>query len=280
MPISDADGDGLDPANFTKNDVVSVVVTVTDTPGAPARILRADVKVENSPPKVTLVNCVVAAAASPPAVEARVQAVDPDGDVPTFTYRWFKNGNPIDGAKDATLPLKFAGRGDQVTVEVVAHDDESESPPVRSEAMVVENRPPAFTSSPPAPQAADVAFQYQAQASDPDGDKLHYEMVNGPFGMTMSKDGSISWTLPQGDQHQGDFAVSIRALDPNGGAATQDFTIHLDPPVVQTTRTTVASSSSGVNLGSGTPASTAQSAPQQTWHVIRHSYFTDTTASH
>ncbi|MGH7742206.1 MAG: hypothetical protein ACRENS_09310, partial [Candidatus Eiseniibacteriota bacterium] len=282
MPISDAESDGLEPSNFTKGDEVSVVVTIADPAGGPDRVLHADVKVENSPPKVTSVSCVIAAAPSAPAVEARVQAVDPDGDTPTFTYRWFKNGNQIDGAKDATLPLKLAGRGDQVTVEVVAHDDESASTPVRSDAMVVENRPPLFTSTPGAPQQADVEFKYQASATDPDGDPLHYELVSGPFGMSMSKDGGLSWELPQGDQHQGDFNVRIRALDPNGGEATQDFAIHLDPPIIQTTRTTVQTASSGVNMNPSSPnASTAQSAPQSTWRVVRHTYFSgDTTANH
>lgn len=278
LAITEVEGDGLDPSFFAKNDEIEMAVTITDPAGGPERTLHADVKVENSPPKLLSVNCVIAAAPSEPAVEARVQCLDPDGDTPTFTYRWFKNGKPIDGAQGATLPLAQAGRGDQVTVEVVAHDDASESTPRRSETIVVENRPPQFTSTPGAPQANDVAFEYQAEAKDPDGDALHYEMVSGPLGMAVSQNGSITWTLPQGDQHQGDFAVRIRALDPNGGQATQDFSIHLDPPIVRTTSTTVRTTSSGTNM-TAAPASSGQP-PQPTWHVVRHSYFTDTTANH
>ena len=280
LPIEGAESDGLEPTNFTKNDEVSVVVTISDPTGGAARVLHADVRVENSPPKVSSVECVIAAAPSVPAAEARVQVIDADGDVPTFTFRWFKNGKEIDGAKAATLPLEHVDRGDQLIVEVVAHDEVSASTPVRSNTVVVENRPPQFTSTPGAPQQADIAFQYQAKAEDPDGDAVRYELVSGPLGMSISSEGNLSWQLPQGDQHQGDFLVKIRALDPNGGEARQDFSIHLDPPIVQTARTTVRTTSSGVVMGSDAAAGTPGAPQQPTWHVIRHSYFADTTANH
>jgi hypothetical protein len=277
-PIPDAESDGLEPTNFSKNDEVSVVVTITEPAGAAARVLHADVKVENSPPKVTGVSCVIGAAASAPAAEARVQVIDPDGDVPSFTFRWFKNGKLIEGAQDATLPLANVRRGDQLIVEVVAHDQDSASTPVKSNTMVVEDSPPQFTSTPGAPQQADVEFVYQAKATDPDGDALKYELVSGPSGMSVSNEGTLTWAVPQGDQHQGEFPVRIRAMDPNGGEATQDFTIHLDAPIIQTASTRVRTTSSGVDLG--VPAAGEQAAPQPTWHVIRHTYFADTTAGH
>ena len=279
IPIADAESDGLEPSNFSKNDQVSVVVTITDPSSGAARVLHADVKVENSPPKVTGVSCVIEAAASAPAAEARVQVIDPDGDVPSFTFRWFKNDKLIEGAGDPTLPLAHVRRGDQLMVEVVAHDEASASTPVKSNTMVVENSPPQFTSTPGAPQQADVEFMYQAKATDPDGDALKYELVSGPSRMSVSNEGTLTWAVPQGDQHQGDFPVRIRAMDSNGGEATQDFTIHLDAPVIQTASTRVRTTSSGVNLG--TPAAGDQAAPPQpTWHVVRHSYFADTTANH
>lgn len=277
--IEEATADGLEPTYFTKGDQVAVVVTITDPAGGPDRLLHADVMVGNSPPKVTSVECVIAAGGTP-AAEARPQAIDPDGDPMTYTYRWFENGKLIEGAQGATLPLEKAGRGEQLTVEVVAHDGTDDSTPVKSNTMVVENRPPQFTSSPGAPQPADVAFSYQAQAVDPDNDKLHYELEHGPPGMVVSSEGSVTWTLPQGDAHQGDFQVRIRALDPNGGEATQDFVIHLDPPLVQTTATRVRTTSAGTNMNTGTDAQPAGTPQQPTWHVIRHSYFQDTTAAH
>lgn len=273
LPLRDAVGDGLEPTFFTKNDEISVVVTIADPKGGPARVLHADVKVVNSPPRVTSVSVLAGSAPGEPTVEARPQAIDPDGDTPTFTYRWFKNGQVIDGATNSTLPLKLAGRGSKLVCEVVAHDGEADSPPVKSEAMAVENRPPQFTSSPGAPAQTDVTFQYQAHADDPDGDPVKYDLVSGPSGMSVSPDGLVSWMLPTGDQRQGDYAARIRAKDPNGGEATQDFTVHLEAPIVQTSTTTVRTTSAGVGMGGGSGASGTQAPPQPLWHVVRHSYF-------
>lgn len=279
MTITEATGDGLEPGNFTKGDQVAVVVTISDPAGGAPRVLHADVTVGNSPPKVMAVECVIAAGASPMA-EARTQAVDPDGDAMTYSYRWFKNGKLVDGATSATLPLEHVGRGDQVIAEVVANDGTSASTPVKSPSMVVENRPPQFTSTPGAPQQTDATYHYQAQATDPDGDKLHYELVSGPLGMSVSAEGDVSWPIPQGDQHQGDFQVKIRALDPNGGEASQDFVLHLDAPTVQTTTTRVRTTSAGINMNGDASAQPAGAAPQPTWHVIRHSYFSGDSAGH
>jgi|GEM_PF-601314 len=284
LPLSDVGGAELAPSYFVKNDIVSVVVTITDPAGGKARVLHADVKVANSPPKVTSVSCLISDKPGEPSLEARTEAVDPDGDTPTFTYRWFKDGSLIDGQTAATLPLKLAGRGTKVVVEAVAHDDESASAPVKSAAMVVENRPPQFTSSPVAPGPNDATFQYQAQATDPDGDPLKYEIVSGPSGMSISKDGMVSWVLPTGEARQGDYPARIKAKDPNGGEAMQEFTVHLDAPIVQTSTTTIHTTSSGVIMA-GDPAQasgTTQSPPQPIWHVVRHSYFTsgDSSASH
>jgi hypothetical protein len=227
--IYDAVSDGLDPTNFSKNDEITVAVTTTDPGSGATKTLRAKVVVENSPPKIVSATLSPVTESGTAEIRANVEAVDPDHDTPTYTYRWFKNDAVVDNATGATLPMSGVARGDRVTVEVVAHDDVSASAPVRTQPFSIDNRPPVFSSQPMAPSPRDVSFQYHATATDPDGDALRYSLASGPDDMRVDPDGTVSWTLPTGDQRKGDFPVRLRATDSKGGEATQDFTIHLEP---------------------------------------------------
>jgi hypothetical protein len=163
-------------------------------------------------------------------VQTTVSSTDPDGDRVTYEYRWFKNGTLIAGAAGPSLPASDFARGDKVSAEVVASDGQGKSAPVRADPVGLENHPPQFTSQPYAPGAKDDAFHYRAIATDADGDSLRYELVQGPSGMTVDPYGNVSWTLPPRESRRGDQPVVIRASDPAGGQATQEFTIHLDAP--------------------------------------------------
>jgi hypothetical protein len=228
--IADAGTDGLDPSRFSKNDVIAVTVTAPAPSGGKARTLQAEVRVVNTPPKLTGANLATSTASGAPVLQANVECADPDGDVPSYDYRWFKNGAPVDDLTGASLPLTRLARGDRVVVEVVARDDVSSSTPLRSDPYTVGNRPPQFSSQPNAPRSSDASFEYQAVAKDPDGDPLQYELVSGPAGMTVDPGGIVHWSLPSGTLRRGAFPVRIRATDSKGGEATQDFTIRLDPP--------------------------------------------------
>ncbi|MFI5372847.1 MAG: Ig-like domain-containing protein [Candidatus Eisenbacteria bacterium] len=228
--IADASTDGLDPTHFSKNDQIAVAVSAPDPAGGAVRTLTASVLVVNTPPKVVRVTLAFSTPSGAPEIQANVESVDPDGDAPTYTYRWLKDGAPIADASGSSLPLTHLARGDRVTVEVVARDDVSSSLPVRSEPMALDNRPPVFSSQPYAPRPTDVDFRYQATATDPDGDPLHYDLVDGPPGMLVDSSGSVYWLLPTGSLRHGDYPVRIRATDSKGGEATQDFTVHLDSP--------------------------------------------------
>jgi hypothetical protein len=144
-----------------------------------------------------------------------------------------RNGALMEAETGPSLPMDSLALGDQVAVEVVASDGESESPPVRGESAPLQNRPPRFTSQPVAPGPADSEFRYRAVASDQDQDPLRYELVSGPSGMAVNPDGNVIWTVPAGAGRRGEYAVTIRAADSKGGAATQQFTIRLDPPVAK-----------------------------------------------
>jgi hypothetical protein len=229
LAIADADTRSLDPSQFAKGDRIEAIVTAFDPSGRTSRTLNAQVLVVNSPPRISRVSISMVTGSGAAQLQANVECADPDGDKPVYSYHWFRNDHPIDGATGATLSPTAYARGDRVVAEVVASDEQSQSPPVRSEPFSVEDRPPQFTSQPYAPRPSDTEFHYQAVASDPDGETLRYELVNGPAGMTVGERGDVSWTLPTGAFRSGDFPVRIRATDSKGAQAVQDFTIHLDP---------------------------------------------------
>jgi hypothetical protein len=233
VQIVDAEGSALDPRHFSRGDEIAVTVNASNPASGVVRTLKATVRVANTPPKVTRITLLPATDSGTPLLQASFESVDQDRDELSYACRWFKNDVLIDGASGPSLPLARIARGDRVTVEVVAHDAESASAPMRSDPFTLENQPPQFTSQPIAPKPADTEFHYQAVAADPDRDPLRYELVSGPDGMTVDPAGSTYWRLPTGPLRSGSFPVRLRAIDSLGGEATQDFTISLDPPAAK-----------------------------------------------
>ncbi len=159
---------------------------------------------------------------------------DPDGDAVTVTLQsgptgvtiaagalsWTPSGSQT-GPQVFTL-LASDGRGGTVTqsftVDVTAVND-----------------PPVFTSSPVTTAVEDQQYAYTARATDPDGDPITFAVVSGPAGLTVgATTGQVLYTPQNADV--GDHAVTLSASDPNGGSATQSFTITVsnvnDAPVI------------------------------------------------
>lgn len=74
------------------------------------------------------------------AIEAKVEARDPDGDPLRFSYRWTVNGRPL-AATGAILPAGSAFRDDRVEVTVVASDGLLESEEAGARATVEPSAP-------------------------------------------------------------------------------------------------------------------------------------------
>ncbi len=223
--IEGARSGSLEPSQFSKGQRISVEVALGDS--APLN-LTATVEVRNTPPKITGVDLWMTSASGTPSLQANVQSSDPDADRVSYEYRWFRNGEQLGGEGGATMTTDKLVRGDRVAVEAVASDGQSSSAPLRSPALTIENRPPQFTSQPPAPGPTDAAFRYQIVAADRDGDALSYNLVSAPAGMTVNPGGVVVWPLPPPDQRRGDYPVAVRVTDSKGGEATQEFLIRFE----------------------------------------------------
>ena len=223
-PLYNVTANVLEPSEFVKGDRIAVTVHEG------GRDLDAEIEVANTPPTVTRVTVFPATTGQPDLV-ATPEASDRDNDPLTYRFAWFRNGARVENETGATLSMSKLAIGDKVSVEVVASDGADESTPVQGDAVGLENRPPQFTSQPGLPGPKDDVFRYQAAANDPDRDVVHYELGSGPAGMAVSPEGEVIWPLPAKDQRAGDYAITIRAIDSRGGAATQQFTIRLSAPV-------------------------------------------------
>lgn len=92
------------------------------------------------------------------------------------------------------------------------------------------NNPPSISSFPVINATATLDYQYDVDATDPDGDVLVYRLVQSPEGMSIdSQSGLISWRPME--SHLGGHEVEIEVADDGGLTDTQLFllTVSLAP---------------------------------------------------
>ena len=92
----------------------------------------------------------------------------------------------------------------------------------------IRNRPPVITSTPVTEAQEAALYQYDVEASDPEGQALTYLLDQAPAGMSIdAATGLISWT-PTFSQ-VGLSEVTVRVQDARGGSATQFFQVVVSP---------------------------------------------------
>jgi YD repeat-containing protein len=173
----------------------------------------------------------------------QVRADDPDGDLLSYTLvsapdgmtmepqsgliQWTPTAAQI-GERDVTLQISD-GRGGTTTQSytVVVLDR-------------VPNHPPVITSFPLFTATVAVPYSYQVTAADPDGDPLTFQLPAAASGMTIDgMSGLVEWT-PASAQ-EGVHTVTVAAVDPQGAAATQTFSLRAgsnSPPTINSTPVT------------------------------------------
>ncbi|MEM9828038.1 MAG: putative Ig domain-containing protein [Planctomycetota bacterium] len=89
-----------------------------------------------------------------------------------------------------------------------------------------QNQPPEFQSDPRRRALATRPYAYNANAIDPDNDRLTYSLSQGPVGMSIHPDtGLVRFTPSLGQL--GEHTVSIVASDIAGASDTQTFTLRV-----------------------------------------------------
>ena len=151
-------------------------------------------------------------------LKAVVEVEDRDGDPVVLEYRWTRNGRVLEEVTDE-LDTDGFKKGDLIRVTVIPYDGKEEGEAVSSSIVVLANRPPRITSTPPA-RLVDGGFLYRVEASDSDGDPLTYTLVEGPDGMVLSPDGLLKWESPK----EGEHLVRIQVSD-GEDIAFQEFSL-------------------------------------------------------
>ncbi|SPD72164.1 hypothetical protein PITCH_A1230001 [uncultured Desulfobacterium sp.] len=90
---------------------------------------------------------------------------------------------------------------------------------------VISNYAPAIYSFPVVNGTVGVIYNYDVNATDPNGNTLTYSLSTSPSGMTIDQaTGLIAW-VPQAE---GTYDVTVDVQDGNGGADAQSFTITVE----------------------------------------------------
>lgn len=160
------------------------------------------VSIENGVPSATSVTISPTTAYTNNTLTAVVTGwSDADGDAEAYEYQWTKNGIPIGGATDATLPDSVFVRDDVLTVTATPWDHIDRGPPVTSGARTILNAPPSApgVSITPEYPEDDTTFTcgVTVASTDDDGDSVSYTYAwtrNGsPTGVVSpSVDGSYT----------------------------------------------------------------------------------------
>lgn len=89
----------------------------------------------------------------------------------------------------------------------------------------VPNAPPVITSVPAVVSTAEVLYEYQVEANDPDGTTLQYSLATNPTGMAIDVNtGLVNWT-PSNAQAGQLHNVEVLATDAHGAIGSQAYTV-------------------------------------------------------
>ena len=209
--------------DYRQGDTVTVEVTLSDGEESAISRQSAPVKIGNNPPVVKTIKLSPPEPKANQEIEAVAEAVDPDGDPVSYSYKWLVNAQPVESDNGSVLDGKYVHSADQISVTVTPRDSFTDGTPLTSQPVLVTNQPPEINSLPPSGAQNDV-YSYQIDAKDPDGDSLKYQLIEGPTGMSLdSATGLLTWKVASASDDKAN--VKVQVDDGKGGKSIQQFSI-------------------------------------------------------
>ena len=154
------------------------------------------------------------------AITATVETSDADEDGVIVEWTWFHNGEEIIGAASDTLvPEGRFKKGDKIEAQALPRDTRGAKGKALKKGLVIGNLPPTITSVPTGNLDG-----YQVGATDPDEDKLTYEIDPATPGITISPEGVLKAT-PEGWKAAAGKKLAIVVKDPTGAFSRQEFDV-------------------------------------------------------
>jgi RHS repeat-associated protein len=151
-----------------------------------------------------------------------VAAHDPDGDSLTYSLVNPPVGMIIGPQSGLLQWTPGSGQTGQFSIVLRATDPLGVYASENYTIVVAVDQPPVITSRPLTAAVPGLAYNYNVQASDPDGDPLTYS-ISGPAGMTIDSLGRVSWS--PGTADLGSQSVVITVSDNHGNSVTQPYTV-------------------------------------------------------
>lgn len=212
-PVPNENPLNLSCADLPRNSVIEVRVIMQDR-----EIRSTPVTIVNTPPALASVRLLPEVFKAGDRFLIEATAGDLDGDAVTFQYAWTMNGRSA--GKDATID-RAVKRGDVMQVTVTPFDGLAAGMPATVQREI-RNFPPSFVEH-TRYSFTGTAYVYQAQAADPDGDRLTYSLERAVDGVVVNPaSGQVVWTVPL--DFRGEQPVTLLADDGNGGTARYTVT--------------------------------------------------------
>ncbi len=180
---------------------------------ASAAASAASAATPNRPPEILSLAFSPTQPVSEGALEARVEAKDPDGNLVQFAFTWLLNGRMLEEGARPVIQLPVLERGDRVELVVRANDGVLESEERRISARF-ENRPPEITFLYVTPQNKRIrrgdVLTAVPEASDPENDHVEFSYRWTVNGVTAGEERQLDTkSLRRGDK----IALEVVAND-------------------------------------------------------------------
>ncbi|GAA4443172.1 hypothetical protein GCM10023156_00020 [Novipirellula rosea] len=198
-------------------------IKVTDPHGASAtqefQVYAVNASTTNSPP--TFVSAAPTNVRAGELYQYAARAVDPNGDAVTYHLTAFPVGMTVN-ATTGLVSWSPSATG-QVSVTLEASDGinppVSQTFPITVDSPFQSNRPPKIHNSPTKAASRNLAWQFQIDATDPDGDTIGYSIDTSEIPASALGDldvnattGLVTWTPTVA----GSFVFKVFATDPAG----------------------------------------------------------------
>jgi len=213
-PVEGATGIQFKPLEIKKGNVIQAKAVIKNQ-----EVASNQITIKNIQPTIVRARIVPSVPKVNDILRADVIGNDRDGDRVSFIYEWSKNGEPSGRGEILEGPFK---RGDKISVKIMPFDEEDYGQPIILTTEIF--------NSPPKPSLSgegrleDNIYIYQIKATDPDGDKLAFNLKQAPEGAVINKStGLISWRVSEKDT--GRHPVSVQITDGHGGEVLYNFEV-------------------------------------------------------
>ena len=229
--VQEGESSTLQPGSYRPGSSVHAEIIPADKYSSGSVFMTSPVTIQNIPLAVTAVTLSPETAYLGSIITATPSVTGPDSDPIKFQFQWRVNENPV-GAPSGQNFFNTAGlhKRDRISAMVTYTTGQDSAGPISSNTVILQNRKPEITSSPPLGVQGGT-YLYRIAAKDPDGDKLTYRLEKFPEGMTIdSSTGLVTWALPKGVLFSGRNEVKIMVMvdDGDGGMDTQEYSIVLN----------------------------------------------------